>query len=80
MAAMAAKSGYDSKLMLQPYVWTQQLQSEKVTLARGLERIRSAFFRHAFIVAVADPVRSKVVSKKVTDSRTCRSGSSCTLF
>src|SRR5215831_12637444 len=48
MAAMAAKSGYDPKLTLQPYVWTQQLQSEKVTLADGLERIFAASQRAGY--------------------------------
>ena len=35
----AARSGYEPKLMLQPYVWTQQLQKEKVALADGLDRV-----------------------------------------
>jgi hypothetical protein len=48
VSAMAAKSGYDPKLMLQPYVWTQQLQSEKVTLTGGLERIFSASQRAGY--------------------------------
>ncbi len=35
----AARSGYEPKLMLQPYVWTQQLNKEKVALADGLDRV-----------------------------------------
>jgi len=35
----AARSGYEPKLLLQPYVWTQQLQKEKVPLAEGLDRV-----------------------------------------
>lgn len=48
MAAMAAKSGYDPKLMLQPYVWTQQFQKEKVALNDGLEKLFSASQRAGF--------------------------------
>ena len=48
MAAMAAKSGYDPKLALQPYVWTQQLKTEKIALADGLERIFSASERAGY--------------------------------
>ena len=48
MAAMAAKSGYEPKLILQPYVWTQQLQAEKITLADGLEKIFAASQRAGY--------------------------------
>jgi inosose dehydratase len=48
MAAMFAKSGYEPKLMLQPYVWTQQLKTEKVELKDGLERIFSASQRAGY--------------------------------
>jgi inosose dehydratase len=34
----ASRSGYDPKLMVQPYVWTQQFRAEKIGLAEGLEK------------------------------------------
>src|SRR5262249_4573360 len=42
MAAMAAKSGYEPKLMMQPYVWTQHFRDEKVTLKDGMEKVFSS--------------------------------------
>jgi inosose dehydratase len=47
-AAAAAKSGYEPKLMLQPYVWTQQFRSEKVALLDGLEKLFSASQRAGY--------------------------------
>jgi inosose dehydratase len=47
-AAMAAKSGYEPKLMLQPYVWTQQLRADKISLGDGLEKIFSASQRAGY--------------------------------
>jgi inosose dehydratase len=41
-AAQAAARSYDPKLMLQPYVWTQQFQSEKIPLAEGLAKLFAA--------------------------------------
>src|SRR6516164_6946717 len=34
----ASRSGYAPKLMVQPYVWTQQFRAEKISLAEGLEK------------------------------------------
>jgi inosose dehydratase len=48
IAAMAAKSGYEPKLMLQPYVWTQQFRAEKIALADGLEKLFSASQRAGY--------------------------------
>jgi inosose dehydratase len=48
MAAMAAKSGYEPKLMLQPYVWTQHFQAEKIALGDGLEQLFSASQRAGY--------------------------------
>jgi hypothetical protein len=53
-----------------PLPWTLVYTSRKEHLV----------LRNAFLVAVADPVRSKVVNTKVNDSGTCWSGSSCTFF
>jgi inosose dehydratase len=46
--AIAAKPGYEPKLMLQPYVWTQQFRTEKVALADGLEKLFSASQRAGY--------------------------------
>ena len=48
MAAMAAKSGYEPKLMLQPYVWTQQFRADKIALGDGLEKLFSASQRAGY--------------------------------
>ena len=48
MAAQAAKSGYEPKLMLQPYVWTQQFRAEKIALGDGLEKLFSASQRAGY--------------------------------
>src|SRR5947207_15297523 len=47
-SAAAAKSGYEPKLMLQPYVWTQHFQAEKIALADGLEKLFSASQRAGY--------------------------------
>ena len=68
MAAMFAKSGYEPKLMLQPYVWTQQLKTEKVELKDGLERIFSASSAVVIIptAPVIMPVSFFILSAKGT--------------
>jgi inosose dehydratase len=47
-AAMAAKGGYEPKLMLQPYVWTQHFNAEKIALRDGLEKLFSASHRAGY--------------------------------
>src|SRR5579883_2855210 len=46
--ALAAKGGYEPRLMLQPYVWTQHFQAEKIALGEGLEKLFSASQRAGF--------------------------------
>jgi inosose dehydratase len=48
VAGLQAKSGYEPKLMLQPYVWTQQFQKEKIPLAAGLELLFPAAQRAGY--------------------------------
>jgi inosose dehydratase len=68
MAAMAARSGYDPKLMVQPYVWTQQFNAEKISLASGLEKAipacRRAGYRRMELLDsfLAPGVREKTVA------------------
>ncbi len=48
LTAQAAKSGYEPKLMLQPYVWTQQFHAEKVELKDGAEKVFAAAQRAGY--------------------------------
>ena len=43
-----AKSGYNPKLTLQPYVWTQQFNKEKIPLAAGLDQLFPAAQRAGY--------------------------------
>jgi inosose dehydratase len=47
-ALRAAHSGYEPQLLVQPYVWTQQLQKEKVPLAEGLDRVFGSISRAGY--------------------------------
>src|SRR5579872_620805 len=61
----AARQGYEPKVMLQPYVWTQQLQKEKVPLADGLDRVFGSASRAGYSrleiqdLFLAPPVRDR---------------------
>ena len=44
----AARGGYEPTLLLQPYVWTQQLNKEKVPLADGLDRVFASASRAGY--------------------------------
>ncbi len=48
VAGLQARSGYEPKLMLQPYVWTQYFQKEKIPLAEGLGQLFPAAQRAGY--------------------------------
>lgn len=48
VAGLQAKSGYDPKLTLQPYVWTQKFNQEKIPLSAGLDQLFPAAQRAGY--------------------------------
>lgn len=48
VASLQAKSGYAPKLTLQPYVWTQQFNKEKIPLSAGLDQLFPAAKRAGY--------------------------------
>jgi inosose dehydratase len=64
----AARSGYEPQLLLQPYVWTQQLNKEKVPLAEGLDRVFGSASRAGYKrleiqdLFLAPPVKDRTVA------------------
>jgi inosose dehydratase len=67
-AGLQAKSSYGPKLTLQPYVWTQQFQKDKIPLAEGLEQMfpasqRAGYWRIELLNSFLTPeLREKTVA------------------